>query len=150
MDTLSQVLRIALMIRVDADCSFSKGFFRGSCGAEAGGQCVYCGAPFCNSHGVHGDDYLEVCNRAKCCAKLDDVESHRDWIERVRGTNSVSVCAIEGCQTRMQHECGRCRLRFCSDHLKAMQILDRLQIPPRKVSLVLCSHCAGRRKLWDG
>ena len=137
------------MIQVGLACSFSKGFLRGSCGQQATGQCVYCGEPFCGLHGVLGDDYLEVCNRAKCRAKCDDVESHRAWIERVRGANSVSMCAIEGCQTRMQHECGRCRLTFCNEHLKPMRIVERSKVPPREVTLVLCSHCVARRKLWD-
>jgi len=137
------------MIQVGLACSFSKGFLRGSCGLEATGQCVYCGEPFCDDHGTHGEDYLEVCNRPKCRAKFDDVQTHQEWIRRVRAANSVSICAIEGCQTRMQHGCGRCRLIFCNDHLKAMQIVERRHVPPQKVTVVLCAHCASRRKLWD-
>lgn len=137
------------MIQVGVRCTFSRGFLRGGCGRDASGQCVYCGEAFCDDHGVHGEDYLEVCNRPKCRAKLDDVQSHQDWIRRMRVANDLKICAIEVCRAPMQHECSRCRLLFCTDHLRAMEITDRRTDPPRRVAAVLCNHCAARRKLWD-
>jgi hypothetical protein len=137
------------MVQVGAACTFSRGFLRGSCGESSDGQCVYCGEPFCNEHGIHGEDYAQICNRPKCRAKYDDVQAHQEWILRVRAANDVMVCAIEGCRERMQHECGRCRLQFCIQHLKPMQITERLRLPPQKVTVVLCAHCQSRRRLWD-
>jgi hypothetical protein len=137
------------MIQIGLRCTFSRGFLRGSCGHDSDGQCVYCGAIFCDDHGVHGEDYLEVCNRPKCRAKLDDVQSHQDWIRRVRAANDLKICAIETCKIPMQHQCTRCQLIFCTQHLTAMRITERRYAPPRQVAVVLCDHCAARRKLWD-
>lgn len=138
-----------VMIQVGVRCTFSRGFLRGGCGQDAGGQCVYCGEPFCDDHGLHGEDYLEVCNRPKCLAKLDDVRSHQDWVRRMRAANELRVCANESCRTEMQYQCTRCRLLFCADHLRSMEITERRYDPPRQVAAVLCGHCAARRKLWD-
>ena len=137
------------MIQVGPRCTFSRGFLRGGCGHDASGQCVYCGEAFCDDHGVHGEDYLEVCNRPRCRAKLDDVLSHQDWIRRACPANDLRICAIETCKASMQHQCTRCRLMFCNPHLTAMEITDRRYEPPRQVAAVLCGHCAARRKLWD-
>jgi hypothetical protein len=110
---------------------------------------VYCGELFCETHGERGEDYLEVCHRKACQAKWQDVQSHHEWIERVRGANRVAVCAQELCEERMQHQCQRCRLMFCNRHLHPQTIVDRLYDPPRRVSLLLCPHCTARRELWD-
>ena len=134
------------MIQVGLRCTFSRGFLRGGCGHDATGQCVYCGEAFCDDHGIHGEDYLEVCNRPKCRAKLDDVQ---DWIRRVRSANDLKICAIETCKASIQHQCTRCRLMFCNPHLTSMEITERRYEPPRQVAAVLCEHCAARRKLWD-
>ena len=138
-----------VMVLLGVRCAFSRGFLRGRCGRDASGQCVYCGDAFCGDHGVHGEDYLEVCKRAKCRAKLDDVRSHQEWVRRVRDANDLKICAIEECRVPMQHQCTRCRLIFCTGHLQAMEITERRHDPPRQVAAVLCDHCASRRKLWD-
>ena len=136
------------MVEVSFPCSHGKRVFRSSCGRETQGQCVYCGRRFCNAHGTFGDEFLEVCDRAKCRAKFDDVKAHRAWIEKVRVSNRLSNCAIEDCQMKMQHECGRCRLIFCDGHLKTMDIIEHRPLP-QKVPIILCLHCRARRKLWD-
>jgi hypothetical protein len=130
-------------------CAFSHGFLRSGCGRDASGQCVYCGETFCDEHGIHGEDYLEVCDRWKCRAKLDDVRLHQDWVSRMRSANDVQICAGEWCRVPMQHQCMRCRLMFCTEHLRAMEIKERRYDPPRQMAAVLCEHCVARRKLWD-
>jgi hypothetical protein len=130
-------------------CTHGGGLFRRSCGSEATGRCVYCGEPFCDEHGSFGDDFLEVCTRKACRAKLRDVEEHQAYIERVRVDNETSVCAQPGCSERMQHTCQRCNLLFCDSHLRPRQVLERRHDPPRRVTLLLCRHCESRRSLWD-
>jgi hypothetical protein len=130
-------------------CRFGRGFIRGGCGNDASGQCVYCGDPFCGEHGVHCEDYLEICDRPKCRAKLDDVQSHQDWVRLVRAVNDLEICAIEECRLPMQDQCARCRLIFCIGHLQSMEIMEHRYDPPLRMAAVLCDHCAARRKLWD-
>ena len=130
-------------------CTMGGGFLRRACGNVANGRCVYCGEPFCHDHGSFGDQFLEVCSRKSCRVKLKDVEDHKQHVARVRVDNSVAVCAHPGCQERMQHSCQRCELVFCDEHLRPRQVLERRQDPPRKVTLLLCRHCEGRRSIWD-
>jgi len=138
------------MIQVGVDCTFKRGFLRSGCGNDASGRCVYCDEPFCNDHGVFGEDYLEVCDRPKCRAKLDDVVSHQEWIRRVRGANDMNLCANEACRQSMLHQCSRCRLLFCTGHLNSMEITEhRSYGPPQQIAAIVCDHCAARRKLWD-
>ena len=125
------------------------GFLRRACGAPPTGQCVYCGAPFCAQHGELGEDYHEVCARAACQAKYRDVREHRDWVRHHEAANRFSVCAADECEERMQHLCQRCQLRFCLAHLQERVVLERRYDPPRKITLMLCEHCASRRRLWD-
>ncbi len=68
---------------------------------------------------------------------------------RVRAANELRVCASKGCRGPMQYHCERCRLQFCSEHLHSVEITERRYNPPRPVAVVLCGHCAARRKLWD-
>ncbi|MQA00585.1 MAG: hypothetical protein GEU80_14855 [Dehalococcoidia bacterium] len=113
-------------------------------------MCVYCGRPFCREHGERGADYIEVCSRKVCQAKWRDVEAHRQWVDHHRVANRSSICAHEACEERMRHQCQRCLLLFCDDHLKSQNIVDRtFNDPPRRVTLMLCRHCVARRDLWD-
>ncbi|MFA7249277.1 MAG: hypothetical protein WC273_06535 [Dehalococcoidia bacterium] len=134
---------------IEGTCTVGGGFLRRGCGAAAIGQCVYCGGPFCEVHGELGPDYHEVCSRQSCQAKFADVTRHREWVEAHRASNSVSICAEDGCSERMQHVCQRCQLRFCEAHLRSGSVVEQRYHPPRKVRLVLCAHCSGRRRIWD-
>lgn len=134
---------------IEGACTIGGGFLRRACGAKPIGQCVYCGAPFCEQHGELGPDYHEVCIRPHCQAKFADVRGHREWIDAHRAPNRVSICAEDGCTERMQHLCQRCQLRFCEDHLKAATVVEQRYDPPRKMALILCTHCTARRRLWD-
>ena len=137
------------MVIASSTCTTGGGFLRRGCTRPASGRCVYCGEPFCDVHGEFGDNYLEVCGRKSCRAKLRDIESHHEYVERVRIHNSVSVCAHPACEDRMQHTCQRCSLLFCNAHLRPRQVIERRHEPPRKLTLLLCRHCEGRRSLWD-
>ena len=134
---------------IEGACTLGGGFLRRACGAAPIGQCVYCGAPFCAQHGELGPGYHEVCSRAACQAKFADVRAHRAWIDGHRGPNTVSMCAHDDCRERMLHQCQRCQLRFCNEHLKAGSVLEQRYDPPRKMTLLLCMHCIARRRLWD-
>ncbi len=109
---------------------------------------MYCGAAFCGDHGDRGRDYLEVCTRSTCRAKVRDVQAHDKWKQRVELANRRSVCAREDCPLRMEHECGKCRLRFCAAHVRQGSIVDHSTTPPRESLTLLCAHCLARRKLW--
>jgi hypothetical protein len=136
-------------VLIEGTCTHGGGFLRRSCGATPIGQCVYCGEPFCERHGELGAEFHEVCSRPTCQAKYRDVHEHLAWIEEHRAPNSVSMCAEDLCEERMQHACQRCLLRFCEAHLHVRQVLERRETPPRQMSLLLCTHCTARRRLWD-
>ena len=136
-------------MRIEGVCTLGGGFLRRACGAPPIGQCVYCGAPFCEQHGELGPDHHEVCSRPACAAKFKDVRAHRDWIDAHRAPNRLSMCAQDDCTERLQHQCQRCQLRFSDQHLKAGSVLEQRYVPPRKVTLLLCAHCTVRRRLWD-
>ncbi|MEX2446445.1 MAG: hypothetical protein WD734_03820 [Dehalococcoidia bacterium] len=137
------------MVLIEGSCTLGGGFLRRACGKEPVGQCVYCGAPFCNEHGEHGEDYHEICARPVCQAKYQDVRDHREWIEAHRYRNATSLCGEDGCEERMQHSCQRCRLRFCELHLQMRPVIERRPSGTEKVMLMLCVHCGERRRLWD-
>jgi hypothetical protein len=138
------------VVLIEGTCSFGGGFLRRSCGQPAAGQCVYCGEKFCPDHGEHLENYHEICARPECRKKYDDVNYHRLWIEAHRPRNAVSVCAEDGCEERMQHECQRCKLRFCPDHLHQRHIPERnAQGKAIRVMRIVCEHCAERRRIWD-
>jgi hypothetical protein len=110
---------------------------------------VYCGEPFCEHHGKRGADYADVCDRRECVAKQRDVEAHIAWRQRVLLVfNRVSVCALESCDQRMRHECSRCRVMFCADHVKEMDVADRSTRPPQRSRALVCAHCAERASIW--
>ena len=134
---------------IEGTCTIGGGFLRRTCGKTPVGQCVYCGAPFCAEHGEHGADFHEVCARAICRAKYQDVRDHREWIEDHRIANATSVCAQDECGERMQHEGQRCHLRFCAEHLRVRPVVEQRQGHTEKVMLMLCVHCTARRRLWD-
>jgi hypothetical protein len=135
-------------VRIEESCSHSEGFLRGTCGKQAVAECVYCGRAFCEAHGERGPDYTDACDRKSCTAKLRDVFAHQDWRDRMRGANRVSVCAHEGCEERMHHECSRCRLLFCGTHVTQFTVLNHQVNPPRKELALVCPHCKERRKIW--
>ncbi len=136
---------------MDAICTHKSGGFlrKRSCGVAASGQCVYCGEPFCDEHGIHGEEYHEVCVRESCKAKYDDLFHHRDWVARQQHANIEGRCAAEECEGDPEIGCERCRLRFCQGHLRPKTVregdLDRVVT----VQLMLCPHCSDRRRLWD-
>ena len=134
---------------IEGTCTMGGGFLRRACGASPAGQCVYCGAPFCDRHGELAADYHEVCARPTCRAKFEDVALHRAWVEEHSTPNTYSICAEEQCTERMQHVCQRCQLRYCDAHLKPANVTEQRYDPPRRVVLMLCAHCVSRRKLWD-
>lgn len=134
---------------IDEACAHGGGLFRSRCGARAIGACVYCGRAFCGAHGERGPEFADVCGRKRCQTKQLDVDAHQEWRRGAARANRTSVCADERCASRMRHECSRCRLMFCDDHVQERHITDRTQDPPARVIAVICDHCAGRRKLWD-
>lgn len=134
---------------IEGTCTSGGGFLRRGCGAPPIGQCVYCGSPFCVDHGELGVDYHEVCSRTSCRRRYADVQSHRSWIEARAPRNETAMCAEDACMDRMEHQCQRCRLRFCDAHVRASDVVDRRQEQPQKMRLLMCAHCIERRRLWD-
>jgi len=133
---------------MDETCAFG-GLLRRSCGAPALSACVYCGRPFCQSHGARGEDYTDVCLGKKCRAKLSDLDAHRAWKRAAAVANLTSLCAREVCEERMRHQCSRCLLLFCAAHVEERYIMDIRVQPAKRVAAVVCRHCAGRRKVWE-
>lgn len=139
------------MVLIEGVCTFGGGFLRRSCGRPASGQCVYCGEKFCPDHGEHLENYHEVCGRSACQTKYQDVNEHRQWLDDRRPRNALSMCAEEACAERMVHECQRCRLHFCADHLQQRQIAERTREGGTTRALrIVCEHCADRRRIWEG
>ena len=130
-------------------CRFGSGFLRRGCNREAASDCVYCGRPFCAEHGERGENYTDVCAGKRCREKLRDMRAHAQWRERASASNRVSVCAIEGCAERQRHQCSRCRLLFCPEHVRNREVPDNSIQPALKVLAVVCAHCRERRKVWD-
>lgn len=130
-------------------CTFGGGLFRRACGAPARYACVYCGQPFCEQHGDRGVDFTDVCHRRQCQAKVEDLAVHLQWKRDAGRFNEVAVCANEGCNERMRHQCSQCRLLFCVEHLEERQVTSRLTDPPSRILVVICEHCKARRQLWD-
>lgn len=125
------------------------GLFRRGCGLPAIASCVYCGEPFCEEHGRRGADYTDVCARPKCRARQRDLEAHLAWKSHQQRFNNVSICAFETCDLRIRHQCARCRLMFCNDHVTERELVDATVRPRRRVRIVICEHCYDRRKLWE-
>ena len=134
---------------IEGSCTTGGRFFRRACGAAPIGQCVYCGAPFCAEHGELGVDYHEVCSRTSCRARYEDMLAHRVWLEAHSLRNATAMCAEDDCMDRAQHLCERCRLRFCDEHLSEGNVVDRQHDAPRKLRVMMCAHCASRRRIWD-
>lgn len=93
------------------------------------------------------------------------------WRARVATSNRRNECAIERCAERMRHQCSRCRLLFCGEHVRPPDIRDRSLgstfdniirgralltvgslpagrpeqlLPSDSGPVLLCAHCAGR------
>ena len=130
-------------------CNWRESIFRRKCRVDSVGQCVYCDFRFCESHGVIGPNYLEVCNKVRCLTKKADVEIHRQWKLRVKISNEEKICAIELCESAMEMQCNRCLLVFCKFHLKVADIIEFSMGHSQKISAVLCDHCFARRIIWD-
>ena len=129
-------------------CSVTLGLLRRRCDRAATANCVYCGRAFCADHGDHGPDYTDTCSRKVCRAKGRDVQKHLEWKQRVRGSNRTSVCALENCENRMRHQCSRCRLVFCEEHIKDFRVSVHRGAASQPTRAVVCEHCRGRQKLW--
>lgn len=129
-------------------CSVALGLLRRRCERAATANCVYCGRPFCVGHGDRGPDYTDTCSRKVCRAKRRDVQEHLKWKQRVRESNRMSVCAIEDCENRMRHQCSRCRLTFCEEHVKVFRVVVHSDTANPSTRALLCEHCRNRRKLW--
>lgn len=134
---------------IEGTCTSGGGLFRKACGRPATGQCVYCGEPFCDRHGEHGEEYHEVCDRKACLAKYADVRQHKRWVQAHAHWNRDGLCAEDACESRMEHACERCRLRFCPEHLRLKSVIEEQGTRRRKRTLLLCPHCRERRKIWD-
>ena len=131
-----------------ARCTYGGGLLRRGCGQAAVTDCAYCARPFCEQHGERGSHYMDVCSRTRCQRKREDLDAHTRWQGRVEPSNRVSVCADERCGARMRHECSRCRLLFCAEHVRAMRGRDSSRQRPAAVKALVCAHCAQRRKIW--
>lgn len=129
-------------------CTYGGGFLRRGCGRAAVTDCVYCARPFCLEHGERAAQFMDVCARKNCQRKKVDLDEHTEWKARVELANRVSVCADETCEERMRHECSRCRLFFCAEHVREMRVRDTSRHPPVEVKGLVCPHCAERRKIW--
>ncbi|MEZ4502255.1 MAG: hypothetical protein R3C39_06495 [Dehalococcoidia bacterium] len=133
----------------DETCTLGGGLLRRACGRPALSACVYCGEPFCADHGERGPDYADVCARRECVAKQRDVEAHVEWKSRMQPLNDVSVCAEGECTERMRHQCSRCRLMFCAEHVKEVDVIDSTTRPPQRSRALVCPHCAARQSIWS-
>lgn len=129
-------------------CSVTEGLLRRRCERASIATCVYCGRPFCDGHGERAPDHEDTCSRRPCRIKRADVRRHVEWKRRNHGANRMSICAWEECESRMEHQCVRCRMMFCNEHVRKRQraTAPRRDQPP--VSGLICDHCAGRRKIW--
>ena len=136
-------------MRTDQTCGFGARFMRRGCGRQAVSDCVYCARAFCAEHGERGEHYMDVCSRKRCREKLRDLRAHEEWRARVEGSNRISVCAFESCDSRLRHQCSRCQMLFCAEHVKEQRIRDNSQQPSIEVLALICRHCAERRKTWD-
>jgi hypothetical protein len=119
-----------------------------ACGDTAIGQCVYCGRPFCQRHGVTGEDGEEVCSRKNCVAKKEDLVRHLVYKEGVLRRNRQRLCGLENCQNSFTGQCSRCKLYYCGRHRfpGSEQVFDgqvRIDRPA-----MLCRHCQQRRPIW--
>jgi hypothetical protein len=130
-------------------CTYPIGLMRRACGRASVTSCVYCGEPFCETHGVRGEDYQDVCHRRACATKLHDLELHLAWRAQVIHSNRVSVCAEFECGERMRHACSQCRLLFCEVHVREHDVKDMRTVPPQKIRVLVCAHCIERRKVWE-
>ena len=136
------------MVTTTDKCTFGGGFLRSGCGRRAVTDCVYCTRPFCQEHGERGEQYMDVCARKRCQDKRRDLEAHDEWKARVEHANRVSVCASEDCNARLRHQCSRCGLLFCEEHVSVMRVRDTSRPPATEVQALVCAHCAERRKVW--
>ncbi|MYE45555.1 MAG: hypothetical protein F4X25_02160 [Chloroflexi bacterium] len=153
-------------------CRYGSSFMRRGCGRRAVSECVYCTRPFCAAHGERGEDYTHVCAGRRCRAKLEDLREQTGWRARVAGSNGRNECAMEACRERMRHQCSRCRLLFCREHVRSPDIRDRSLkstfdniihgralialaslpagrpeqlLPAAEGPSLICAHCATRR-----
>lgn len=133
----------------EVTCTYSTGMLRRACGREVIASCVYCGEPFCESHGDRGPDFQDVCHRRACAAKQEDLRVHTAWRVQVAVSNRVSICAEIECGERMRFSCSQCRLLFCDTHVREHDVKDTRVQPPQKKRALVCAHCIERRKVWE-
>jgi hypothetical protein len=127
-------------------CQIKKGLF--SCARDAAGVCIYCGRPFCESHGVRLEDGQEICSRRFCVAKRDDLVVHLAYKEAVSKRNEQRQCGLDGCAHVVAGRCVRCSGYFCGKHVDARE--EAIFEGPVKVRRMatLCHHCHARRPIW--
>ena len=139
-----------MVLPPEGSCSLTIGLLRRPCEHPAIATCVYCGRGFCAQHGERGRDYTDTCSRKACRTKFLDVMAHQEWKQANYKSNKVSVCAREECSQRMRHQCSRCRLMFCDEHVEDF----RVERNPRTATVrltraLICEHCRSRRRLWE-
>jgi hypothetical protein len=137
------------MVRtVQGACGVSLGLLKGVCRQPAVARCVYCNYPFCADHGERGADHTDSCSRRLCRRKARDLAAHQIWRESAQQPNRVSGCAHEECTERMRHQCSRCRLMFCDEHVHAVSATPGRSSGTADVQIAICDHCRKRDKLW--
>lgn len=115
------------------------------CGREPISSCVYCGRAFCDLHGRKGVQGLDVCDRPRCEAKIEDLSSHSAYLEAVDLRNKVGICGAAQCQSRYEASCSSCQRFFCDEHVRPRE--DAAGIGDTRY-ISACDHCWARRKLW--
>ncbi|HEX5140251.1 MAG TPA: hypothetical protein VFX19_04875 [Dehalococcoidia bacterium] len=120
-----------------------------ACGAPATAQCVYCGRPFCEKHGVILEEGEEVCSRKNCVAKRDDLRSHLIYKAAVTDRNRERHCGLQACEQDFSLQCGRCKGFFCTTHafLAPDSVNPNEPLPDHPP--IICRHCHERRPIWQ-
>ena len=124
-----------------------KGFLS-SCGEDASAQCVYCGRPFCQKHGVVLEEGEEVCSRKNCVAKREDLALHLVYNEKALERNRGRLCGLPACSEQFTSQCNRCRAYFCTKHVFVApdSVNEGQPLPDRPP--IICRHCHERRPVW--
>jgi hypothetical protein len=112
-------------------------------------MCVYCGRPFCERHGVVGQDGEEVCDSKNCVAKREDLAAHLVYREVAREFNSARVCGLEECEQEFEGQCSRCKAYFCRLHIELREMLTTEEGVRTERLVLVCRHCFVRRTIWE-
>jgi hypothetical protein len=128
-------------------CQAGRRFRR--CRRPTSHTCQYCGRAFCPEHGAALADGQEVCLRPICRAKLDDVETHQHFRDRVRQRNFSGACGLDGCAERPLYQCSLCKGVFCPGHISDRLWTTRTRRMVDRRPVAACPHCWDRRKIWS-